>query len=97
MAQQQVALNSQLLTGKVPIPRFPKGEVSAATWIAISPQLNAAMVSQGCDEAWNKTPNVANAERHNHQDNTVDDDAREQLAKCNSAVAVCTASFALNK
>ena len=69
MAQQGVALNSQLLTGKVPISRFPKGKVSDDMWIFTAPQLNAAMVSQGCQTAWSETPNVANPAREDAVEN----------------------------
>ena len=58
MVQLGVALDSQLHTRKVPIPRFRADEISPAQWIATGLQLKAAMTSQGCKEAWSATPHA---------------------------------------
>ena len=81
MVQQVVGLSSQLHTGKVPIQKFPAGEITPAQWIATELQLKAAMTSQGCKEAWNTAPCVADDTAEAAAANSRGDDNKQKIAR----------------
>ena len=97
MVQQGVGLSSQLHTGKVPIQKFPAGEITPAQWIATKLQLKAAMTSQGCKEAWSATPHATNTTSEDHAANEATPADKKKIEQCHATIALLTASFAQNK
>ena len=96
MAQPAANLSSQLHTGKVPIPRFKAGPISAGEWNEAEIQMKAALTSQQCGDAWSTVPCVEDPSAEAARANLVGDGITK-IRTCNAAIALLIAAFSQNK